>query len=930
MVRRKFYPLFDPADEEKVRPILDKLKKDGFEESSEESPSGRDVVLFFLSKNSKDDSSVTNDFIRYANRSIKFVPVNLDGAPLLSRIQGSIKAVNMVFADRYTTEELVERIEPELRKRFDIPNWLMYTLIAVSAVILLSVTGVIISRALSKGKGVQIVSSVDKPQETVIPNAIPEEEYENIVELTFVGDTYRWYTIEDDDGYNEPNHWKGFDDLAYRYWTDDGARWLSKEDGHEFPMTHYDDLSWIAELPNLRAVSFCAVDAEVPNLSGLEKLRYVTQQDCNIGSFEWLSRSKIECLEYHGSDVVDFSTLTLCTHLEEAYFDLVFSKEADFSDFHPFFLRVLHIVNGNDLRSVDLSTLGQCKMLEYIQIADIPITGNFSLSQCRKLYGVEIRNIPVDSLSFMSLCYSIDNVYIGSMNIRSLDGIEKLMSLKNIKLEDLPNLTDISALESCKKLEFFELNSWDGMNVTDFSVLGTLPKLRTVHIFSNSTISDIDFLNEITENKSFIFLCDTRVLDYSGLASISGFNQLEIKSNNFTDEVVPYLSEAVIGTLRLSECGNVDLSQLPHVSSKICLRNCDLTSLEGIDQSINALELLDCNELRSLEGIENLERFGDGNGILSIKGCPRLNDWSALDGKYLNMLEFESTYSLPDFSKTNAKSIIFRHVDEDILPDLSCLKALDSSYGYTLDFSEQVNITDMTPIYDLHGSKLTVPPTVQSQAQELVKLGKFNEYEVEYPQSEWHIDDSPVFLESLEELDTLPKSYLARIETVGFAGDMIYNPCVYHVEDELTDDGLKLYLCKNGSDEDDETDDDEREEERIPIEEHGTMITDLSIFKELTGLKELKIADQPLEDLEGVQYLENLEALEVDYCETLTDASAAFSLQQLKDLILKHTGITTLKGINYLYSLERLELYGVELEDETELDGLSDRVEIDR
>ena len=139
----------------------------------------------------------------------------------------------MVFAERYTTEELVERIEPELRKRFDIPNWLMYTLIAVSAVILLSVTGVIISRALSKGKCVQIVSSVDKPQETVIPNAIPEEEYENIVELTFVGDTYRWYTIEDDDGYNEPNHWKGFDDFAYRYWTDDGARWLSKEDGHE-------------------------------------------------------------------------------------------------------------------------------------------------------------------------------------------------------------------------------------------------------------------------------------------------------------------------------------------------------------------------------------------------------------------------------------------------------------------------------------------------------------------------------------------------------------------------------------------------------------------------------------------------------------------------------------------------------------------------
>ena len=50
MTKRKFYPLYDLADEEKVRPILDKIKDDGYERTEEEEPSARDVVFFLCLK----------------------------------------------------------------------------------------------------------------------------------------------------------------------------------------------------------------------------------------------------------------------------------------------------------------------------------------------------------------------------------------------------------------------------------------------------------------------------------------------------------------------------------------------------------------------------------------------------------------------------------------------------------------------------------------------------------------------------------------------------------------------------------------------------------------------------------------------------------------------------------------------------------------
>jgi hypothetical protein len=190
------------------------------------------------------------------------------------------------------------------------------------------------------------------------------------------------------------------------------------------------------------------------------------------------------------------------------------------------------------------------------------------------------------------------------------------------------------------------------------------------------------------------------------------------------------------------------------------------------------------------------------------------------------------------------------------------------------------------------------------QAQELVRNGNFHSYEIRYPDSEWEPYNRPVYLLSLEELDTLPGSILARIERLYMAGDMIFNPEFYHVEEDFSGEEPAWFICKN----------DEEGTEQMPVE-YGTQLTDIGVLKPLTGLKELCLWDQPLKDLEGIQYLESLEELSFEDCRELTDASAAFTLQTLKRLWLRYTPLTSLEGIQNLYDLEELNLDGTEIED---------------
>lgn len=928
MAKQNLYPLFVQEDEQIVRPILEALRKEGLSVSTAKTPKQNDIVLFFLSDNLTKDSPAIDDFLRYDAQKCSIIPVNLDGSTPPALIENAILARNTIFAERYTVEDLAGRIADSLKRPGVVIPHVWRLIILAAAVILLAAAGILLYRAFAgKGETEPAAEATPEPtaapiaaaEEPVVPGDIPPEDVEKIVEIVFVGDTYRWYT-NDDRSYTDTGFSRGYGAFSYRYWTDEGARWLSQEDGHEFPLTHYDDLNWIAELPNLRFVTFCKVSAEVPNLAGLKKLTGVFYCDNEIGSLEWLRGSFLHFIEYHGSDVKDFSPLTDCPNFNSAHIDLVYSREADFSGFCPPRLRWLVLGNGYHLSTADLSGLNRCTELEEAHLNNMPVTDDFSLSGCKKLKKLEIVGVPVRSLSFLSGCTALEELRMENMSIGTLSGVENLKKLRSVSMENI-SLYDISAVSGCTALQSFYMGGGFNDNLRDLTPLCSLPKLREISTHT-ANITNLNFLNDIQNKKDIILHFSSNIItDYSGLEAIEWFDSVHCNLNgrDFSRLVLPHIQNTTFRNLNLYDCSNVDLSALPPIYNSLTIDYGNLTSLAGLDQKITSLSLLNCQYLTSLEGIQNLKNFGKGRGQLYVEGCPRLTDWSALNGMRLERIELSGTYTLPDFSQTNARFLKFNWIDESVMPDLSCLEELDIKQEYDFDFANQQNIPNLIPLFRvLRGGHLIVPPQLEEQAAELVEKRQFQTYEVSYPDGDWQPNVRDFVLLSLDELETLPKSILAQLDEFCMAGDILYDSHKYRIEEDWSTNPPALYLRRN----------DTAEEAPVLIE-YGTQLTDLTVLKNLTGLRSLDLAMQPLTTLEGIQYLESLEHLTVRESGTLTDASAAFTLQTLTGINLKNTSVASVDGVQNLYNLRYLNLDGTSVEDYSPLAGLPESAEFD-
>ena len=138
MAKGTLYPLFAAQDEPTVRPILDALKGKGFSVDPARKPKNG-VVLFFLSANMREDMPEIDEFLRLDAQKSDVIPVNLDGSAPPELIENAIMARNTIFAERYTAEELVDRIARALKKPVAIASKLRKWIVAAAAVVLLAV-----------------------------------------------------------------------------------------------------------------------------------------------------------------------------------------------------------------------------------------------------------------------------------------------------------------------------------------------------------------------------------------------------------------------------------------------------------------------------------------------------------------------------------------------------------------------------------------------------------------------------------------------------------------------------------------------------------------------------------------------------------------------------------------------------------------------
>ena len=865
-----------PEDLENLQGVLNHLSKNGVVISGAKGSLGKkDIVLAVLSERLYEDAGLKEQlFDQLAVGAENILPLNLSDAPVPEEIMNLLFARNIIMSSGRTEEQLAQRILSALPEK---KNHMTGILVAAVAVLFL-LGGLFLWRTIGQQAGGSALAG-----EEPVPNplGITEEELAEIKDVVIIGDYFGYYTYEE---YSQYGHWPEIRDYAYEVTDDMESHWYSNEDGHEFTLTRYEDLRFLEQMPNLNMLRMVLVDVDadmLPDLSSAEKLNSVSIHNCAMTDISWLSGSPIAYLDVYGTNSADYGSLSECDYLTDVVIDGRGESGGDFSRFAPASLVDLKLYNMDV--GEELSALSACRKMTYLT-----------------LEGLQLRNL--DLVKGME---SLQGLYLGNLpRLQDISGIGELENLTDLDIWQCDQVREYMPINACRNLERLHIDRWNWTYV-DSAFLNDMTRLRDIGLFGLN-LNNMEFLATVNQRYGISLGFCGDIQDYSGLAHVQRYNWIHVnpRSNGgrYGDYslVAPHLQNATIGEMELYNCTNVDLSAMPNVTSRLVINRGDLRDLTGLHfTTMQHLELKDMQYLGSLEGIQGLEKLEQGNVELSILGCIRLLDYSALEGVSLRALNLCGMYSLPDFSKFSLKSLRLESIAD--LEDLGCLETLDKEETYHLELLGLEDLKDLSVLRNYKGSSLYVPPQVADQAAELVAEGNFRYYEVRYPESGWSPMNEEVFLLSMEELETLPKSVLRRVSSVWIAGGEIVDPNRYEVRDEWAGNRTfaVLYDYQTG------------ETRRVRT---GT-ITDFSLLSDLTGLRELRLYAQPITNLEGIQHLSGLTQFEASFCPDLQDVSAAYALQSLEEISFRDSGITTLQGVQNLPRLRQINVFHTQVAD---------------
>ena len=896
MSKKVIHLLCGDADRAALQPVLDALRAKGLRVSGEV-PGKNDLVLAALSETFYADKGKTEALLALVAAGAENVlPLQLDGTPIPDTIKNALYARNIIPAAERDAAHTAERIVDALPKQ----KSRLPLLLTAAALVLIAAVGLLVWRGMQKEEALPVMAEIT-PEPLYIPAGVTEEELAAIEDVVIVGDYFGYFT--DADFREAGENWLDVYWVAYDAWDEDGNHWYSKEDGQEYAMTRYDDLRFLERMPKLRFLTLVNVEAQaaaLPDLSGAALLESVSLRKCNIDSLEWLRGARLNSFDAQLTQITDYSPLSDCERLQHAWIDLYHA--AELSAFAPPQLQYLRLENGEDYGETDLSGLAACEKLSTVELGELSLR-DLDFLRDKPIYRLELWGMDM---------------------LRDISALESLKKLKELEIKYCPGVRDYTPIAGCTALEYIHVQGDENPDALhDASFLAELPNLRDIGLYS-CNLYNMDFLEGIAERQSSMSLGFAGdIQDYSGLAYIKNYDYLHVnpryqnggRGGDFS-AVLPYIQDAKIDNLMLYACAGVDLSELPDSIHELSIRYGDLRDLGGLKPySLRRLELWDCQYLTSLSGIEAIPTlFGDrGQMELEIAGCPRLMDYAALEGAYLETLKLTGIYTLPEMTAfRKANNLCLESIDG--ISDLRFLSGLNGGEGCNLSLVGLDELYDLTPLRDLGGDHLTVPPQAAEQAEELVEDGIYGDFEVAYPDGSWQPFEGAVELLSLDELDTLPKALLKRVESVALVGDTLLDWNRYEVwedwdamdwQDENAQPGLILYDRETG------------EESPVAL----GFVTDLSIFSELTGLRELCLYAQPLESLDGVQALESLEELELMMSPHLTDASAAFALPELRVLRLRDSAVTSIQGVQNLRELCFLDIFHTRVADLTPLTG---------
>ncbi|MDO4989491.1 MAG: hypothetical protein Q4E45_03200 [Eubacteriales bacterium] len=866
--RQKLRLLCAEGDREALQPVLDALQARGVSVSEK-----ADTLLAVLSEHFYADETLKTALLEAISAGASGVlPLRIDESELPPEIMTALYARNVIPAAERSAEQTAERIIaalPEKKSR-------MGAALIAGAAALAVLAGVLIWRAVPKEETKPETAPVMAPEIT-IPDGLGLrlEDLQYVRNVVIVGDEAHFLT----NGTPQPNQSAP---SVHDYAVDnDRDSWFSKADGHEYAVTRYDDLGFLALMPRLQSLSFALVDIPaLPDLSGTQ-LRTVEFYDCTIDRLDWFDAEILDYITIDGCPVTDFSPLSASVRMLRADFGFHDDIRPDLSGFHPENL-------------ISLTLRGSPREMK------MP-----DLSGCGSLREVQLENLPLEDLDFLRGS-NVHELKIETCDrLRDISALSETPGLNVLFINRCGQLRDFSPIGACTELQRVNLIA---NNLTDASFLEGLDKLKDIRLHGAS-LPNWNFLKSYADKPySLSFVFNGSCGDVSALQRVKKFSWLcllDVRNQSFS-AIAPYLKDAQIEHLQIQTSRALDLSLIPPGTQRLALLSCSLvTDLSALPKlSLTEVRLEEMPRLTSLNGVQKLDVFGkNATGELVISDCPRLTDWSAIEDAFLNTLELAGVYTLPDFSRLRFHALKLDSLDW--LEDLSCLDALDGSYksyqSFSLPGMEQIR--DLSPIARVidKSGRLEVPPQLEEQARDLQQQGRIMWYDVVYPEGGWELDKSELSLLSLDELDTLPPALLRRITTVAVAGDTVYDPNVYDVWNRWEGGEMRFYLAERGS----------GEETRVNM---GS-IRDLDAFSKLTGLRRLILVCQPIESLDGVQNMESLAELGLRNCPKLTDVSPVFAAQNLERLWLDYTPVSSVQGVQNLYRLNELGLNYTQVSD---------------
>ncbi len=652
-------------------------------------------------------------------------------------------------------------------------------------------------------------------------------------------------------------------DVCVGSWEDDEFVWLRLEDGSVVEPGTEQDLSFLQYMTNL------------------EHLTLVNQTASELPDLSMLSKlSQVEI--WNCPNLQDVSALSGCPSLT-----------------------FLHLTAGVS----DLSQISSFQKLRQLDLTDdYRALKNLNGFAPPNLQSLQIHSESLEDISDLGNCSSLRNLELHSNRARDYSCLGQLAQLETLDIEYCDNCRDLSSLKNCPNLKRIKLQDLWNLN-GDMSCLENHKKLTEIGLFCN--LNSLDFLETLKDNGPLnLGFCDSRLTDFEALRSIERFSRLHVNlSKRDFGLVQPYLADAKIGFFELYDCSGVNLSEIPDVTGTLQITNGDLQNLEGLKPGFSELQLWNMQYLTSLNGLE----FSDVSRI-GISSCLRLSDYEALYERKIAGLKLRGQYSMPDFKAVDfAKGAELRLEDMPEMDNIDFLpESIHDEVMWSLALVGNEKLFNLKPLESMNIRELTVSPELEDQAQALQDSGKVSQINIEYPDTGWR-NGVEFSLLSLEEIDTLPDVLLQQVTDFILIGDTLVEPGAdigWH--SEYDDRGTHLYL-------------DCPEDKRTEVG-FGNLQSFEKLSK-LTGLRRLVIFGQPLESLEGIRNLRELEDLWISDCSSLEDISQMYSLTSLRNLNLNGLGIRSLEGVQNLRNLEELRIPDChQITDFSALSGLSDSI----